>query len=500
MSRLPLALEPVPDESWHSYLTRQAVQHGLTMATVGDHLELRGRRGRWLGYHGVVIDDLHATVAGSRLGLAREQVQAMHLSAYDQLAFDLGALAAPGGIGTTREAVHSSWVWLSGSNYCPSCLAESDGAWRLKWRIPWVTSCTRHGIELLAACPACSRVPGLGNQFNTSAPTRLTVVPDGRRCMSAREGRACDTDLSRVRARPVDAHRRGRTERMLALAEGARGTVAGRDYTSLQALRAWQSAIGMAVHLGVVETKGWGRTHRWGAPPRDTLLIDSLLAAVEPLIAAPEVASAADVLTAWCRDAGIRSPSSDTFARSTQPSAALRPVVAEVLSRHGRAHTAIRRRLTTADGGTVDGFGWGSQDLPQLVWPCGLPETLRRHTRPDQRILRAVLSMTLVRWCGDASDWATAGSALGMPPLRACGWARYAYADRWNLKNALLESAETLHSLLSHQPGQRAWSTRPALEGNGLVAFRNAQQPTCWRDDRGSRWCPCTDANPRETR
>jgi hypothetical protein len=62
-------------------------------------------------------------------------------------------------------------------------------------------------------------------------------------------------------------------------------------------------------------------------------------------------------------------------------------------------------------------------DVPQLVWPCALPEHLRHSTKPDQRILRAVVSMVLVRMCTDAKDWVEAGAALGFPPdkSRNCG-------------------------------------------------------------------------------
>ena len=36
MTRLPLALEPLPDESWPSYLTRRAAQHGTTLAGLAE--------------------------------------------------------------------------------------------------------------------------------------------------------------------------------------------------------------------------------------------------------------------------------------------------------------------------------------------------------------------------------------------------------------------------------------------------------------------------------
>ena len=59
MTRLPLALEPLPDESWPSYLTRRAAQHGTTLAGLGSHLGLRDERGRWPGRFGVSVSPGH---------------------------------------------------------------------------------------------------------------------------------------------------------------------------------------------------------------------------------------------------------------------------------------------------------------------------------------------------------------------------------------------------------------------------------------------------------
>lgn len=167
---------------------------------------------------------------------------------------------------------------------------------------------------------------------------------------------------------------------MAALTAGGRGRVAGVGRTSLQSLRAWQSAIGIAVSLGVVHTDGWGRTHRWANPPRDADLIDSLLQSVEPLITSSSPVEAADVLDGWLRNASVRTPHANTFNRTTQPSAALQPVIDEVLSRHGRAHTMIQRRLVSTDGAPIEQRAWGVDDIPQLVWPCALPEHLRHST------------------------------------------------------------------------------------------------------------------------
>ncbi len=156
---------------------------------------------------------------------------------------------------------------------------------------------------------------------------------------------------------------------MVELANGKRSHVAGVERTSLQALRAWQSAIGIAVRLGSVDAGDWGRTRRWANPPRDPDLVDRLLESVEPLVNAKYPESAADVFEGWLRQAGTASQNANTFSRVTQPSAALQSVIEEGLSRHGRAHALIKRRLVGRDGLALDQRGWGVDDIPQPILP-----------------------------------------------------------------------------------------------------------------------------------
>lgn len=490
MTRLPLPLEPLEDETWSSYLTRRAAQHGTTLAGLGSHLGLRDARGRWPGRFNVQLEAEDGRRVAPILGLVPEQVQRMQLASYDQLAFDLSGLNVDSAIAGIRTATHTSWVWLAGSTFCPACLAEDDGAWRLSWRIPWHTTCLRHEMHLVGACATCGGVPGLSNRLHGSAPPRVAAAPDGRMCQHPEPGGSvCASDLSK---QPTTMASLGRLERARTMAElttGHRGQVAGAERTSLQTLRAWQSAIGIAVRLDVVDAGGWGRTHRWANPPRDPDLVDRLLQAVEPLVTAADPAAASNVLDGWLQNAGITAPHANTFDRITQPPAALRPVIDELLSRHGRAHTVIQRRLVAKDGLPMDAPDWGSEDVPQLVWPCALPEHLRGSTRPDQRILRAVVSMILVRMCSDAKDWVEAGATLGLPPDKARNWTRYSFAARWGLQTHLVAAAARVARRLPHQPQGTTWRVRGEINGFGANGLACAQSPPCGH--LTGSWCPC---------
>lgn len=74
MTRLPLALAPLEDESWPSYLVRRAARHGTTLAGLGGHLGLRDSRGRWPGRFGIIMDETNVARIAPLLGLAPEQV------------------------------------------------------------------------------------------------------------------------------------------------------------------------------------------------------------------------------------------------------------------------------------------------------------------------------------------------------------------------------------------------------------------------------------------
>jgi hypothetical protein len=232
VTRLPLALEPLPDESWPSYLTRWAAQHGTTLAGLGSHLGLRDERGRWPGRFGVSLSPGHVERVAPILGLAPHQVENMQLATYDQLAFDMSGLQEARAIAGTRAAVHSSWVWLAGSTFCPSCLTEDDGAWRTSWRIPWITTCLRHEVGLLGHCRECGVVPGLGNRFHGSAPMRVAAAPDGRRCqVPMPDGQSCGADLSRQETYPQRMRRahneRGESPFWLPVAEAGSQVLTG---------------------------------------------------------------------------------------------------------------------------------------------------------------------------------------------------------------------------------------------------------------------------------
>lgn len=492
MTPLPLRVAPHPDEAWHGYLARTAAQYDATVATLADRIRLR-RDGRWPGYHGVLLDAQTASVTSEQLNLDATQVMQMQLSSLDQSAFDLSGLGVPQRhrLAATQRVTNQGWVFLAGGRYCPACL-RTDGVWRLEWRIPWITACTQHGCWLEHQCPRCEGVIGRYNGLNATAPSRTATRIGSRFCDLPLGRGACGADLAAADARPCPSEATASTRGFRKIISSQGGVVAGRQQTSLQTLRAWQAAIGISIWLGRSRTNPVLRNHRWTAPPRDAQEVHPLVMDVAPLVAAESVEQAADALLEWCRAAGIPSPHRDTFARVTRPAAALAPVTTAALTRVGRAHIRLARQRVR-DQATLPLLRWTPDDVPQLAWPCALPPMLRTSTRPDQLLLRAVLAMVLVRM-NEGTTWIDAGATLGIPPDKARNWTRYCFSSRFHdLKDDLLNAAQSTADVLLHQPTRASWRSRPDITDEfGTCSLTHAQSPLCRNDDPAAMWCPCT--------
>lgn len=500
MTGLALLVEPGHGEAWHSYLTRVAQHHGSNLTALVDHIGLR-TQSHWPPFHGVLLAaDLTDHLAG-QLHLDPARITQMHLVHYDQRAFDLTGLEERAGrdrLASVRQVAHQGWVHLAGSRYCPQCLAR-DGYWRLEWRVPWITTCPRHCAWLQDRCPACAGIPGLYNRQHSNAPTRAAAgIANPSQCDLPTAHGACRFDLATVapESAPLSALSLSATLRRTIHQD--HGTVAGDSYTSLRTLRAWQAGVGLAIALGQIPVDRLVRNHRWGAPPRDPRLVHQLLEAAAPLLDAPSTTIAAERLRGWCRDAGITSPNRGTFDRATRHAEALQPIIDTALADVGRAHIQIARSSHQAST-ALSVLPWGPDEVPQLVWRCALPPQWQHASKPDQRILRAVAAMILVRMA-TGHDWPTTGALLGFPAQKARDWTRYCFAARFDpLKRELLKYTHQLGQILDQQPRPDHWAARPDIPpSHGTTALRTAQAPPCRHEDPTAAWCPCTGHTTRD--
>ncbi|MFF3154147.1 TniQ family protein [Streptomyces sp. NPDC057910] len=76
-----------------------------------------------------------------------------------------------------------------GSRYCPLCLAERDGRWKLIWWLPCVFACTTHHTLLHDSCPGC------GSHPRRRLPGRTRSHPAGICTIRRDSGLICGTDF-----------------------------------------------------------------------------------------------------------------------------------------------------------------------------------------------------------------------------------------------------------------------------------------------------------------
>jgi hypothetical protein len=106
-----------------------------------------------------------------------------------------------------RSGVFHRTRRLTGSQFCPKCLAEEPPYFRLIWRVAIASTCPLHGIVLLDRCPQCS------------AP----LVPHRARCPT--ECHICRTDLTRANALGADSIALQFEDRARKILEGAPATL-----------------------------------------------------------------------------------------------------------------------------------------------------------------------------------------------------------------------------------------------------------------------------------
>lgn len=83
----------------------------------------------------------------------------------------------------------------SGARWCPECLRERRGAWRLSWFLPVSVACVKHAVLLNDRCAVCDRIPHSGEN-------RLSVVPASpTKCQHVAPGPTSSKPTTRIRPR-----------------------------------------------------------------------------------------------------------------------------------------------------------------------------------------------------------------------------------------------------------------------------------------------------------
>lgn len=156
MAAIPIRLPPLPGEALDSWLEAYADLLHVTVRDIfafagvdWDRLASEAGRPHKLWLYRLDEPDLIALSAVT--GVPAATLAGMTLARYQGTGL-AEAAAEPGRPRTPRW-----WRQLTGSRYCPRCLAANGGRWMLAWRIPWTFACTSCQALLADTCPDCGR-------------------------------------------------------------------------------------------------------------------------------------------------------------------------------------------------------------------------------------------------------------------------------------------------------------------------------------------------------
>lgn len=183
---LPLRTEPLDGEALDSWL--EVISHRLSAAwgDLAEAVALPVAAGSSAWLHRLTAEQAAAITLATGQPTAR--LHAMTLAHYDgtglRIRMDTGAADRT-----------FPWARARFSRFCPDCLQENGGRWRLSWRLGWAFLCPQHRCLLVDECPCCRQ-----RQGERRCPADLTPHP-GHCALPApgATGRApqrCDAELS----------------------------------------------------------------------------------------------------------------------------------------------------------------------------------------------------------------------------------------------------------------------------------------------------------------
>ena len=161
---LPLRVAVVEDEGLDSWLQALALRNGLSLGqilTEFGHPQVRLTRTLLIEPPNAFLREVEA-----RTGLSTGRLESTVLDP----CIPLGPKRA------------------RGSRYCPRCLAERQGRWKLRWWLPFSFACTSHRTLLHDVCPGCQMLARHRLPI-TTAPATICTQRD-------RGGPLCGTDLT----------------------------------------------------------------------------------------------------------------------------------------------------------------------------------------------------------------------------------------------------------------------------------------------------------------
>ncbi|WP_460009580.1 TniQ family protein [Mycobacterium avium] len=157
---LPIRVQPLPEESLDSWLEALASRSDATWGEIVGALDFFGVRGNsasfWATRANVSLTPGQVDTISHCTGVDPCRLQSMTLQPWIK--------------DTSWQRPSVASLRVSGSRFCPRCLEERGGRWRVWWRLRCGFVCPTHGCLLSDACGVCG---GL----QRTAPPRFNEVP-----------------------------------------------------------------------------------------------------------------------------------------------------------------------------------------------------------------------------------------------------------------------------------------------------------------------------------
>ncbi len=472
-----------PAEALDGYLERLAEANSLSTATLHKlMLEALSTAPAALAY--LMIRPQRAAIeAVAELGgVDRAALTAATLTRYgDGLPLHLEGLD-PSRRHTYRSLVAQGWFPPHGSQACPWCLAR-DGIWRLEWRLPLITVCRVHGVELLTECDTCQQ------RFRMRRHCLMRPVVGREQLCGNPTGvrRYCDRTIAAHRTLPAALGAVAAANTIALALEGQRIDMLGGVVDPRIFLAELRHIATMLLHLltaagdsaapawaALLKTESASRTAelrnpRWGiSPPRSSAVRGYVLAEANAILGEPAVAEAGARLASWLApiSAVANGPSNWLINRTTRTATTHALISAAVSGRHH-----VGRRLNET----------GVRQLPPIT---AIPQLLdlELFAKFFDGMLGSYLwtarlyaSLCLARSVTAAQNWSTAAADLGLDP--AIG-RRTARAASGRMRAVPEVFADAVHRTLYALPRDRNFRERESR----VVTL--ASQPADWFD----RW------------
>lgn len=150
--RLPFVLPPLPDEPFDSWFQVMGDRLDATAGELEAALGLRADVQAPLPIRmwATALTEKQLDSLEHATGIARDVLRATTRTVF------AGSVVQRTDHGTLAPASLSN---VASARYCPDCLADSGGRWRLSWEFPFGFACLRHRRLLADTCPACGQPP-----------------------------------------------------------------------------------------------------------------------------------------------------------------------------------------------------------------------------------------------------------------------------------------------------------------------------------------------------